>query len=51
MAVTAAPENDTQKVNLSCFKLYRSYSISFNLSNVVDFFHSEGLYLSSQYKT
>ena len=45
-------ENVTQKVNLSCFKLYRSYSISFNLSNVVDFFLqeliSEGLYLSSQ---
>ena len=44
-------ENVTQKVNLSCFKLYRSYSIPFNLSNVVDFFqelNSEGLYLSSQ---
>ena len=31
-------ENVTQKVNLSCFKLFCSYSISFNLSNVVDFF-------------
>ena len=44
-------KNVAQKVNLSCFKLYRSYSISFNLSNVVDFFqelNSEGLYLSSQ---
>ena len=38
-------------MNLSCFKLYRFYSISFNLSNVVDFYqelNSEGLYLSSQ---
>ena len=27
-------ENVTQKVNSPCFKLYRAYSISFNLSNV-----------------
>ena len=33
-------ENVTQKVNSSCFKLHRSYSNSFNLSNVGDFFGS-----------
>ena len=30
-------ENVTLKVNLRCFKLHRSYSISVNLSNVVKF--------------
>ena len=33
-------ENVTQKVNLHCFKLHRSYCNSFNLSNVGDFFRS-----------
>ena len=31
-------ENVTQKVNLCCFKLHLSYSSSFNLWNVGDFF-------------
>ena len=31
----------TQKVNSHCFKLYRSYSISFNLSNVGEIFWIE----------
>ena len=30
-------ENVTQKVNSRCFKLYRSYFNTFNLSNVDDF--------------
>ena len=33
-------ENVTWKVNSRCFKLYRAYSISFNSSNVGDFFWS-----------
>ena len=44
-------ENVTQKVNSRCFKLHRSYSNSFNLSNVGDFFQEmnyKGLHLSSQ---
>ena len=30
-------ENVTEKVNLRCFKLYRAYSIPFNVSNVGKF--------------
>ena len=40
-----------QKVNSRCFKLLRSYSISFNLTNNGEFFlvlNSEGLYLNSE---
>ena len=33
-------ENVTWKVNLRCFKLYRAYSISFNSSNVGNFYCS-----------
>ena len=33
-------ENVTWKVNSRCFKIYRAYSISFNSSNVGDFFWS-----------
>ena len=33
-------ENVTQNVNSRCFKLYPAYSISFNSSNVSDFFWS-----------
>ena len=33
-------ENVTQKVNSRCFKLHRSYSNIFNLSNIGDFFGS-----------
>ena len=34
-------KNVTQKVNSHCFKLHRSYSNSFNLSNVSDFSGAE----------
>ena len=31
-------ENVTQKVKLHCFKLHRTYAVSFNLSNVGEIF-------------
>ena len=41
-------ENVYKKVNSSCFKIYTSYSMSFCLSNVGEFFlelNAEGLHL------
>ena len=46
-------ENVTLKVNSRCFKLYRAYSISFNSSNVGEFFlelNSKRLHQSSEKK-
>ena len=39
-----------KKVNLGCLKLYRAYSISFNSSNVANFFGAEFLKVVSKFR-
>ena len=43
-------KSQKKKVNLGCLKLYRAYSISFNSSNVANFFGAEFLKVVSKFR-